>query len=170
MENQKRLYGREAAWDGLQSIDKTLAGGGRVLSHRALSPGISHTHSFRDQEPKLRSLANFLWLHPSWSKENYVFAFFMSKDLKHRLCIVVLGRGREGREKQRVRCPRNVTNSGKDQGLSSPRFHSEICGWPRECHSGCILTQSNTQWLLPALSWVRPQQTENLNWQNTFSL
>lgn len=83
----------KATWDELQGMDKRLAGGKYIHSHGAQSPDTSHT--FWAQQPKLSSLANFLRLNPSWSKENYVFAFFMSQD--QNICFVsILGRGKMG--------------------------------------------------------------------------
>lgn len=45
------------------------------------------------------------------------------------LCCHVGEREGKGREMERVRYLHYVTNNGKVQGLSSPRFPSEICGY-----------------------------------------
>ena len=47
------------------------------------------------------------------------------------LCCHVGEGGRGAREVERARCFHQATNIGKDQGLSSPRFPSEICGYSK---------------------------------------
>lgn len=123
---------REQQLDGgVQRMDRNSAGKGYIHSHGAQSPSISQT-PLGFKSPNLgHQPISFDCIQTDQKK---IMCLPTScPNTKHICCVLpyCAGRVEKKRGTWRVRCPHDVTNNGKDQGLSSPRFHSEICGYSK---------------------------------------